>query len=156
MTWSAKLCSSCTRAPSSHGTIHSASAKPASFPPPRPENVTTLTPSAFAASTAKSKLAELPLVVKRASTSPGRPECLHLPGEDLVEAEVVADAGQRRAVGGQGDGGQRAAVVAVAADQFLAKVERVAGAAAVARGEDLSALREAIGDELGAAIKSGK
>ena len=80
-------------------------------------------------------------------------ERLHLPGEDLVEAEIVADAGQRRAVGGEGDGGQRAPVVPVAADQFLAKVKRVAGAAAVARGEDLAALLEAVGDQRGAAVQ---
>ena len=43
-----------------------------------------------------------------------------LAGKNPIEAEIVADAGQGRSIGGKADGGQGAAVILIATDQFLA------------------------------------
>jgi len=76
---------------------------------------------------------------------------MDLAGEDLVEAEVVAD-------GGEGAGGIRetnrrirAAVIDEAGDELGGDVSAVAGAAPVAAGEELVAVEEAVGHEFGGA-----
>ena len=74
----------------------------------------------------------------------GMAEAADLLGENLVERVVVADGGQDRAVGGQGDGGQFLALGLEAADQFGGEVLRVAGRSAVAAGENLAAIDQAV------------
>lgn len=97
---------------------------------------------------------ELPLEVKDQDVS-GLAESFHLAGEDLIEAEIVADASQGGGIGGQGDGGQGPAGGAVASDEFLAEVEGIAGAASVAGREHLASLLQAVGNEFSAAAEIG-
>ena len=72
---------------------------------------------------------------------------LDLAGEHPFIAEVVADGGERRGIGGQGDGGQGAAIGLETADHFGGDVLRVGGAAAIAAEKDAIAVAQA-GDEL--------
>ena len=69
----------------------------------------------------------------------GAAERMHLPLEHMDKAVIVADGGQRRTVGGQGDGGQRGAVVVHARDEFGGDVLGVGGAAAIAGDQQLAA-----------------
>ena len=68
---------------------------------------------------------------------------LDLPREKLLEAEIVADRGERRRVGGQRDRGDRRAVLDVADGQLGREVLRIGGAAAIAEEQDLAAALEA-------------
>jgi hypothetical protein len=72
----------------------------------------------------------------------GTGEGFDLAREDFFEAEVVGDAGEGGAVGGEGDGGEGVAGALVAADHFLGEVLGVGGAAAVAEGEELFSIPE--------------
>jgi len=69
----------------------------------------------------------------------GGAERLDLAGEDLVEAEIVGDAGERRAVGADREAGQGAAVALVAAGEFFGEMHCLGRAAAVAGAEHLAA-----------------
>jgi hypothetical protein len=60
---------------------------------------------------------------------------LHLFGEHQIKAEIIAYGREDRAVGRQGNGGQRAAVHDEAVDEFGGQMLRVSGAAAVAAKE---------------------
>ena len=124
-------------------------------PPVLPVSAITVMSLARAASTAASTFAELPLVVKASSTSPGRAERLHLLREDHVEAVVVADRGQDRGVGGQCDRRQPGALAFEAADELGGEMLGIASRAAVAAGQHLAAAGDAadqgadrIGDRL--------
>jgi hypothetical protein len=75
-------------------------------------------------------------------------QSLHLPREDLVVAEIVGDAGQRGAVGRQGDARERTAVRPVPAAQLLGHVHGLGRAAAVAGGQHLAALLQCPYEEL--------
>src|SRR5580658_7930104 len=61
----------------------------------------------------------------------------NLARKNIVIAEIVGDAGEQRAVGGEGDGGKRAAGLGVAADELGGEVLRLGRAAAVAADEKL-------------------
>ena len=69
-------------------------------------------------------------------------ERFDLLAEHLLVAEVVGDAGQRRAVRGQGDRRQRRAVEQVAVGELGRQVLRVGGAAAVAEEEQRATVAE--------------
>jgi hypothetical protein len=73
----------------------------------------------------------------------------HLAGEDLLEAVVVADRGERRGVRRQGDRGQRDPVVAQLAGQLGGQMLGLGGAPAVA-GHQHPAAGEEVGAQLGA------
>src|ERR1700730_11059369 len=58
---------------------------------------------------------------------------LNLPGEDLLETEIIAACGQGRTVGGQRNGRYSRAVVAIADGKLCGDVLSVPGAASVAK-----------------------
>jgi hypothetical protein len=72
----------------------------------------------------------------------------YLPGEDLLDAVVVADGGERGHVAGQRERGERAPFVLVTADEFRGEVLRLLGAAAVAAGQQAAAGDENLGGPL--------
>jgi hypothetical protein len=63
---------------------------------------------------------------------------LHQPREHVIEAVVVADRGQVRAVGGERQGGQRRPLAVEATRQLVGEVLRIRGRPAVAEGEQLA------------------
>src|ERR1017187_3925238 len=69
-------------------------------------------------------------------------QSLDLSGENLVEAVVVANAGEQGGIGHEADGGKRGPMVPKVTDEFLGKMHGVSGAAAVAAREDLAARLE--------------
>ena len=79
----------------------------ASSPPPCPGTRPRATPRSRAAAAAASRFGLSPLVLCSISRSPGPAERLDLPGEDLLEAEVVPRGGEQRGVGGERDRGER-------------------------------------------------
>jgi hypothetical protein len=66
-------------------------------------------------------------------------QSLDLPGENLIETVVIADASEQGAIGHEADGGKRGAMVSEMPDQLFGKVHGVSGAAPIAAGEDFSA-----------------
>src|SRR3989454_7196649 len=74
-------------------------------------------------------------------------ERAHLAREHLVVAVVVGDGGERRAVGGERDGGQRPPLALEPPDELRREVLRVGGAAAVAEEEELPPRAERLGDQ---------
>lgn len=78
------------------------------------------------------------------------PVGLHLSRKDLVVAHVVADGGDGRGVGAQGQRGERAAVwVFVAAGQLRGDMLRIRGGPAVAAKEDPAPSREGLDEQRG-------
>jgi len=71
-------------------------------------------------------------------------QCFNLASEDLLIAEVIANRGQRRGVGGQSDGGQRSALGFKTANHFGGDMLRIRRAAAVAAEKDAVALAQAV------------
>ena len=69
-------------------------------------------------------------------------QSLHLSGENLVEAVVVANAGEQGGIGYEADSGKRGPMISKVTDKFLGKMHGVSGAAAVAAREDLAARLE--------------
>ena len=65
-------------------------------------------------------------------------ESLHLTGEDLVETEVVANAGKRGGIGAQTEGRKGPSIVPVPAYQFLTQMEGITGAPAITSRHDLA------------------
>ena len=102
----------------------------------------------LASSSARSTLRDLPLVVKAMRRSPALAQAPDLPREDLIGVVVVADRGHEFAVGGEGDGGIRPAVVAVAAEELGGEMRGVGSAAAVAAHQQFVAGGEAAHDQL--------
>jgi len=84
--------------------------------------------------------------------SPGSGEAGELAGEGLVEAVVVADAGDEGTVGGQRDRGEGAPVFCVAAGKFGGEVGGLGGAAAVAADQQFVAAAEGAEDEVGGGV----
>ena len=74
---------------------------------------------------------------------------LQLACENRIEAVVVADGGQRRGVGGQGDPGEPAAFAFEPACQFSGEMLGVGCRAAIAAGEHASTPAQRLGDGLG-------
>src|SRR4051812_40989361 len=73
---------------------------------------------------------------------------LHLAGEDVFPAVVVADTGEAGWIGDEGSGGERPAFAGVASEQFLGEVEGVGGAAAIAHRIEPVTGREGAADGL--------
>ena len=71
-----------------------------------------------------------------------------LPGEHLLEAVIVADAGHERPVARKRDGGKRLALGAVAADELRRKVRRLGRAAPVSADEKPSPAAERAHNQL--------
>jgi hypothetical protein len=61
-----------------------------------------------------------------------------LPGEDLVETVVVADAGEQGTIGDEADGGKGGSMGAKVTDQFLGEMHGVGGAASIAASKDFT------------------
>jgi len=83
-------------------------------------------------------------------------EGIHLPGKNLVEAKIVADAGERRSIRREGNGWQGATVVFITPDQFFRQMECIGGTASITGGKDFSTRQKNFRDELGAAIHPGQ
>jgi hypothetical protein len=83
----------------------------------------------------------------------GSAQRLDLPTEDAFKAEVIGDAGQRGAICDQGDGRKSPAVLLVAPDQFLGKMESVGRAATIAGGQNFVAGEEGVRNDLGATVQ---
>lgn len=75
--------------------------------------------------------------------------------EGVFVAVVVDDAGEERAVGGESDSGQGAAVFGVTADEFGREMGGLRGAAAIAADEQFSATAERREDHLAGAVDLG-
>ncbi len=75
--------------------------------------------------------------------------------EGVFVAVVVDDAGEERAVGGESDSGQGAAVFGVTADEFGREMGGLRGAAAIAADEQFSATAERREDHLAGAVDRG-
>lgn len=74
------------------------------------------------------------------------PQAFDLPAEDLVESEIVADAGHGGTIRRQRDPGKRATVPAVPSDQFLGHVHRLGRTAAISSRQHTSAHPQDIHD----------
>jgi len=85
----------------------------------------------------------------------GAGETGDLAGEGMFVAVVVDHAGEQRAVGGEGDGGERAAVFRVAADELGREVGRFGGAATVAADQKFPAAPERGENHFAGAINLG-
>ena len=81
---------------------------------------------------------------------------LQLAREDLFEAVVVADGGERRGVGGQGHAGQALALGLEAAGEFGGEVLGVGGRSAIATGEHASAPAQGLGQPVRRAHDVGR
>src|SRR5581483_5121787 len=83
-----------------------------------------------------------------------------LAGKHAIVPKIIGDAGEERAVGGEGDGGKGAAASGIAADQFGGKMLRLRRAAAVAAGEEFPAGAQGGQNHLAGAVnlraKAGK
>ena len=66
-------------------------------------------------------------------------QTLDLPRENLVEAVVIANAGEQGAIGHEADSGERGPMIPKVTDQFLSEVHGVSGAASIATCQDLAA-----------------
>ena len=75
--------------------------------------------------------------------------------EGVFVAVVVDDAGEERAVGGEGDSGQSAAIFGVTADEFGREMGGLSGATAIAADEQFSATAERREDHLAGAVDLG-
>jgi hypothetical protein len=77
------------------------------------------------------------------------PEREHLPGEQVLEPEVVADGGCRRRIGAKCERGQGRAIDVEAHHQFGREVLRVGRAAAITGQQYLFSRPQRLGDDLG-------
>ena len=100
-------------------------------------------------------LAELPLDVSTTTRSPGLARPGDLAGEYLVEAKIIADAGDERAVGGERDRRKRPTGFLVAADELGREMRRLGGAAAIADDQQFSAALQRREDHLAGAVDRG-
>ena len=72
--------------------------------------------------------------------------------EDLIETEIVADAGDERAVRRQRDRRQRLAGLGVAADEFGRQMRRFGGAAAIAGAENFTPAAQSSEDKFSSVV----
>ena len=114
-----------------------------SAPPRRPVSATTFIPRSWAARTAATTFAELPLVEIASRQSLRLSEREDLFREHLVIVVVVRDRGERRRVRGKRQGGKPGALALEAVEQLRREVLRIRGGAAVAAGENLAVRQQA-------------
>jgi len=79
-------------------------------------------------------------------------QSLDLPGEDLIEAVVVADAAQQGAVRRESNCRQRTPVFAITPRKFRGKVRRLGGAAPVTADQQFVPAPQGLEDQIGRAI----
>ena len=135
-----KICASWILAVVVLGTTIATSQRPHNTPPSRPRSPMTRMPAARAASTARTTLRELPGSRDREETVALAPEARHLAREHLIEAVVVADAGECRRIGGQRHRGERASIPDEASRELRGQVLAIGCRAAVTAEHDLAAL----------------
>ena len=129
---------------SSDGTTTPRPPARASGPPPRPRKATVAPSASARRARGGEQVRALAAGAVQHQQVARAAERLDLPGEDLLEAEVVARRGEHRGVGGERDRGERGAAVGVAHHVLGREVLRVGRAAAVAAEEQRPALRRIV------------
>ncbi len=133
------MCISWMRAVAREGTTRTGSAIAVRRPPSPPVSAAATQPRCRAAAKPRTTFSLSPEVEMPMHTSPGRHNGLDLSREQPLEAEIVADGGERGGIGGQRQRRDRRAVAAVAYRQFRREMLSVGGAAAVAEEHELAA-----------------
>ena len=127
---------------SEFATMISKSALPRAWPPPLPSSATDFTPWFFAAVSALKNVGRIPARRKADQQVTSFSQSFHLTGEDLVESEIIANAGKQGAIGHEAHGGQGRAVIPKMSHQLLGEVHGVSGAAPITTGKNLAARLE--------------